>query len=94
MEGLAKMSKQKLYSIVELEKELNLANSSVRRILGKEGAPQPKVKSEFVEGKKTCNLYDLEEVITFYHLTKGIASEKKKTNPFNKLFNAFLQNKL
>ena len=78
MEVLVKMSIQnkKLYSIVEIAKELKLSESRIRAYLGKAGSPEPVTLGQFYGGGRTPNLYDLEEFKRFYLKTVNSRQDK------------------
>ena len=85
------IQKANLLSIVEMAKELNLSESRVRAILGKEGSPTPVSYGQFYGGGRTANLYDFEEFRSFYKasLAKKGKEERKVAN-FNQMASSFL----
>ena len=101
MEVLVKMSiqKDKLLTIVQMAKELNLSESRIRAILGKDGSPAPVSYGQFYGGGRTANLYNFEEFRSFYKtcLSKKGKEDRKASNPpvdFNKRASSFLRGSL
>ena len=97
MEELVKMStpQSNLLTIVEMAKELNLSESRVRAILGKEGSPAPVKYGEWYGGGRTANKYDFEEFKSFYReslIKKGKDEQKVKAKvSFNNRASSFLR---